>query len=154
MTGLVRYASPLPAPLSKAVRAGDFLFLSVQTPRGDDLRPVRGSIAVQTEAVIGAIRASLDAFGLDLSSIVRCTVWLSDLDLMPRFNAVYAARFGAHLPARSTVEAKLVGGVDVEIEVTAYAGGHGCDPSCRTNRSGIPQDTAASPGSGVVTRER
>jgi 2-iminobutanoate/2-iminopropanoate deaminase len=105
MTGLVRYASPLPAPLPKAVRAGDFLFLSGQTPRGDDLRPMRGSIEVQTEAVITAIRASLADFGLDLSSAVRCTVWLSDLDLMPRFNAVYAARFGAYLPARSTVEA-------------------------------------------------
>jgi 2-iminobutanoate/2-iminopropanoate deaminase len=75
MTGLVRYASPLPAPLSKAVRAGDFLFLSGQTPRSDDLKPVRGSIEVQTEAVITAIRASLAEFGLDLFSVVRCTVW-------------------------------------------------------------------------------
>ncbi len=124
-------------------------------PRGETTSgPLRGSIEVQTQAVIGAIRASLAAFGRDPSSIVRCTVWLSDLDLMPRLNAVYAARFGAHLPARSTVEAKLVGGVDVEIAVTAYAGGHGCDPSCRSNRSGIPEDTAASPGSGVATSER
>lgn len=154
MTGLVRYASPLPAPLSKAVRAGDFLFLSGQTPRSDDLKPVRGSIEVQTETVITAIRASLAEFGLDLSSVVRCTVWLSDLDLMPRFNAVYAARFGAHLPVRSTVEAKLVGGVDVEIEVTAYAGEQGYDPVGRTNRSGISEDITASPGSGVAARER
>jgi len=106
MTGLVRYASPLPAPLSKAVRAGDFLFLSGQTPRSDDLKPVRGSIEVQTETVITAIRASLADFGLDLSSVVRCTVWLSDLDLMPRFNAVYATRFGAHLPVRSVAKAE------------------------------------------------
>lgn len=122
MTALVRYPSPLPAPLAKAVRAGDLLFLSGQTPRGPDLKPMEGSIEEQTEAVIAAIRATLAEFDLDLSAVVRCTVWLSDLGLMPRFNAVYAAAFGVHLPARSTVEAKLVGGVAVEIEVTAFAG--------------------------------
>ncbi|MCJ2072470.1 RidA family protein [Methylobacterium sp. J-030] len=122
MTDLIRYPSPLPAPLSKAVRVGDLLFLSGQTPRGADQKPVGGAIEEQTEAVIAAIQATLTEFGLDLSAIVRCTVWLSDLGLMARFNAVYAAAFGAHLPARSTVEAKLVGGVAVEIEATAFVG--------------------------------
>lgn len=122
MIDLVRYPSPLSAPLSKAVRAGDLLFLSGQTPRGPDMKPVGGSIEEQTEAVITAIQTTLAEFELDLSAVVRCTVWLSDLGLMPRFNAVYAAHFGAHLPARSTVEAKLVGDVAVEIEVTAFAG--------------------------------
>jgi 2-iminobutanoate/2-iminopropanoate deaminase len=121
MTDLVRYASPLPAPLSKAVRAGDLLYLSGQTPRNSDLTPVLGSIEKQTNAVVEAIRATLAEFDLDLSSVIRCTVWLSDLGLMQRFNAVYASYFGPHLPVRSTVEAKLVGGVDVEIEVTALA---------------------------------
>nr|WP_042671622.1 Rid family hydrolase [Methylobacterium sp. B34] len=121
MTHLVRHASPLPAPLSKAVRAGDLLYLSGQTPRNSDLTPVLGSIEKQTNAVVEAIRATLAEFDLDLSSVIRCTVWLSDLGLMQRFNAVYASYFGPHLPVRSTVEAKLVGGVDVEIEVTALA---------------------------------
>ncbi|KQS85144.1 enamine deaminase RidA [Methylobacterium sp. Leaf361] len=121
MTDLVRFASPLPAPLSKAVRAGDLLFLSGQTPRNLDLTPVAGSIEAQTTAVIEAIQATLAEFELDLSAVIRCTVWLSDLGLMQRFNAVYASYFGPHLPVRSTVEAKLVGGVDVEIEVTALA---------------------------------
>ncbi len=121
MSDLVRYPSPLSAPLSKAVRAGDLLFLSGQTPRGPEMQPVGGGIAEQSEAVIAAIRTTLAEFELDLSAVVRCTVWLSGLGLLPQFNAVYAAHFGAHLPARSTVEAKLVGGVAVEIEVTAFA---------------------------------
>lgn len=119
MTALQRYASPLSAPLSKAVRAGDLLFLSGQTPKNADLTPLRGDIKVQTENVIETIKASLAEFDLDLTSVIRCTVWLSDIQMMKEFNEVYARYFGAALPVRSTVEAKLSQNVDVEIEVTA-----------------------------------
>ena len=74
MSDLVRYPSRLSAPLSKAVRAGDLLFLSGQTPRGPDMKPVGGGIAEQSEAVIAAIRTTLAEFDLDLSAVVRCTV--------------------------------------------------------------------------------
>ena len=43
MSTLTRYTSPLSAPLSKAVHAGDFLFLSGQTPKNPDLTPLRGA---------------------------------------------------------------------------------------------------------------
>ncbi|SFS92756.1 Rid family hydrolase [Methylobacterium sp. yr668] len=122
MTALQRYDSPLSAPLSKAVRAGDLLFLSGQTPKNADLTPLRGDIKVQTENVIETIKASLAEFDLDLTSVIRCTVWLSDIQMMKEFNEVYARYFGAALPVRSTVEAKLSQNVDVEIEVTAWFG--------------------------------
>jgi 2-iminobutanoate/2-iminopropanoate deaminase len=121
MTSLTRYASPLTAPLSKAVRAGDFLFLSGQTPKNPDLTPLRGDIREQTENVIEAIRATLAEFGLDLGAVIRATVWLSDIKLMGPFNEVYRSYFDGALPVRSTVEAKLSNAVDVEIEVTAWA---------------------------------
>lgn len=121
MTSLVRYPSPLTAPLSRAVRAGDFLFLSGQTPKNADLTPLRGSIEEQTANVIETIKASLADFDLGLDSVIRCTVWLSDITLMGAFNRVYASYFGEGLPVRSTVEAKLSNDVDVEIEVTCWA---------------------------------
>ena len=121
MTELIRYPSPLTAPLSKAVRAGDFVFLSGQTPKNADLSPLRGDITEQTKNVLDAIVTSLGEHGLDLSSVVRATVWLSDIKLMVQFNEVYRSYFEGHLPVRSTVEAKLSQGVDVEIEVTAFA---------------------------------
>jgi 2-iminobutanoate/2-iminopropanoate deaminase len=121
MTQLIRYPSPLTAPLSKAVRAGDFVFLSGQTPKNADLTPLRGDIVEQTKNVLDAIAASLGEHGLDLSSVVRATVWLSDIKLMGPFNEVYRSYFAGHLPVRSTVEAKLSQDVDVEIEVTAFA---------------------------------
>ncbi|MGH1588712.1 RidA family protein [Methylobacterium phyllosphaerae] len=104
MASLQRYASPLSAPLSKAVRAGDLLFLSGQTPKNAYLTPLRGDIKVQTENVIETIKASLAEFDLDLSAVIRCTVWLSDIQMMKEFNEVYARHFGPALPVRSTVE--------------------------------------------------
>jgi len=121
MNHLIRYPSPLSAPLSKAVRAGDFLFLSGQTPKNADLTPMRGDITAQTQNVLEAIKTSLSEHGVGLDSVVRATVWLSDIQLMGPFNEVYRSHFADALPVRSTVEAKLSQGVDVEIEVTAWA---------------------------------
>lgn len=121
MIDLIRYPSPLAAPLSKAVRAGDFLFLSGQTPKNADLTPLRGDIQAQAKNVLDAIAASLAEHGLGLDSVVRATVWLSDIKLMAPFNEVYKSYFASNLPVRSTVEAKLSQDVDVEIEVTAWA---------------------------------
>lgn len=121
MTDLIRFPSPLSAPLSKAVRAGDFLFLSGQTPKNADLTPLRGDIREQTRNVLDAIAASLAEHGVGLDSVIRATVWLSDIKLMGPFNEVYRSYFENNLPVRSTVEAKLSQDVDVEIEVTSWA---------------------------------
>lgn len=121
MTDLVRFPSRLTAPLSKVVHAGDFLFLSGQTPKNVDLTPLRGDIREQTKNVLDAISASLAEHGVGLDSVIRATVWLSDINLMGPFNDVYRSYFERNLPVRSTVEAKLSQGVDVEIEVTAWA---------------------------------
>jgi 2-iminobutanoate/2-iminopropanoate deaminase len=121
MSQLIRHPSPLTAPLSKAVQAGDLLFLSGQTPKNPDLTPLRGDIREQTANVIEAIKASLAEFGLGLDSVIRVTAWLSDIQQMGPFNEVYRSYFQDALPVRSTVEAKLSQGVDVELEVTAWA---------------------------------
>jgi 2-iminobutanoate/2-iminopropanoate deaminase len=121
MSPLIRHPSPLTAPLSKAVQAGDFLFLSGQTPKNPDLTPLRGDVREQTANVIEAIKASLAEFGLGLDSVIRVTAWLSDIQQMGPFNEVYRSYFQDALPVRSTVEAKLSQGVDVELEVTAWA---------------------------------
>jgi 2-iminobutanoate/2-iminopropanoate deaminase len=121
MPDIERIASELPFPFSKAVRAGGFLYLSGQIPLQDDGKSLRGGIEEQTENVLARIGATLAELGSGLEDVVRVTVWLSDLALFARFNAVYAGYFKApHLPARSAVQARLAFDVDVEIEVTAY----------------------------------
>jgi oligopeptidase B len=67
-------------PLSPAVRAGDFVFVSGQVPVGPDGRVVPGGIGAETRAVIDNIRAALALAGCGLEDVVKTTVWLRDRD--------------------------------------------------------------------------
>ncbi|WP_081669636.1 RidA family protein [Pseudomonas taiwanensis] len=123
MSNLIqRYPSQAPLPLSRAVRAGGFLFLSGQIPVSPSGDVVRGDIRVQTRAVCQRIGESLAACGASFDQVVKATVWLSDLSHFDGLNEVYREFFGSDLPARSTVTSELVLGVDVEIEVQAFVG--------------------------------
>ncbi|OZI17265.1 RidA family protein [Bordetella genomosp. 7] len=119
MSRIKRLPAAADLPLSRAVLAGGFCFLSGQIPLDANGNVVRGDIAAQTEAVLDRISETLAKAGCRMSDVVRATVWLSDLGLFGEFNKVYAARFGPALPARSTVQARLSRDVDIEIEVQA-----------------------------------
>lgn len=107
--------------LSPAMAAGDLIFLSGQLAFGADGAIVApDDIARQTEQVLANLARVLATQGLDLSDVVKTTVWLTDTADFPAFNAAYAATFGDHRPARSTVRADLMlPGARVEIEVVA-----------------------------------
>ena len=107
-------------PFTKAVRAGDFIFVSGQVPMGADGEIVDGNIATQTRQTIENVKAILQAQGLGLEHVVKATVWLADTrDFWP-FNKVYLEYFGAALPARTCVRADMMVDCKVEIEVVAY----------------------------------
>jgi reactive intermediate/imine deaminase len=107
-------------PFTKAVRAGDFIFVSGQVPMGADGEIVDGNIATQTKQTIENVKAILQSLGLSLEHVVKATVWLADTrDFWP-FNKVYLEYFGAALPARSCVRADMMVDCKVEIEVVAY----------------------------------
>jgi 2-iminobutanoate/2-iminopropanoate deaminase len=77
-------------------------------------------ISGQTSQVLTNIRAVLAAAGLDLSHVVKTTVFLKDLGDFATMNGLYSDAFGSHKPARSTVQvAKLPLDALVEIEVIA-----------------------------------
>jgi 2-iminobutanoate/2-iminopropanoate deaminase len=114
--------APAPiGPYSQAVSVGDLVFLSGQIP----LDPKTGelvddNIEDATNRVLQNIRAVLEAEGLSFAHVVKTTVFMRDLALFPRMNAVYATVFADRPPARSTVQAAaLPKGVSVEIEVIA-----------------------------------
>jgi len=115
-----RYPTPLPVPFSKAVRAGDFLFLSGVLAMDAQARIVDGDIQVQTKVVLERIAATLEECGATMAQVVRATIWLADLADFAAFNAEYAKHFGGGLPARSCVQAVLYQGAKVEIEVQAF----------------------------------
>jgi 2-iminobutanoate/2-iminopropanoate deaminase len=108
-------------PYSQAVWAGDYLFCAGQIP----LDPatgniVAGGIAEQTTRVLDNIKGLLKSQGLDCASVVKATVFLSDMNNFAAMNEVYGRYFTKDFPARSTVQvARLPKDALVEIEVVA-----------------------------------
>ncbi len=120
--GALTLADGKPLPLSKAVRAGDFLLLSGQLGLNQQGVLAGDSIEIQTRQALQNISAILAEAGASLTQVVKTTVWLVDGADFARFNAVYAEFFAQHPPVRSTVVSGLVlKGALVEIEVMAYA---------------------------------
>ena len=114
-------APPAIGPYSQGINTGSFVFLSGQIPLvGDTGKFVDGIIGEQTEQVIANIKALLATQGLDLSDVVKATVFLADMGEFAAMNEVYAKHFTAPHPARSTVQvARLPRDARVEIEVIA-----------------------------------
>ena len=106
--------------LSRAVRAGDFVFLTGQIPLRDGVPMAGGTIEDQTHAVLGEIGKTLAEAGCELGDVVKTMVWLTDRTDFPGFNAVYAEYFPDDPPARSAVVNDLLVDVRVEVEVVAF----------------------------------
>lgn len=105
-------------PFAKAVRAGDFVYISGQVPTvGGEVVP--GGIVPQTEQVIANLREVLALAGCELADVVQVTCFLDDPRDFSSFNAVFDRHFRAAPPARSTVEARLM--VDAKVEIDAVA---------------------------------
>ena len=106
--------------LSKAVRAGDFVFLTGQIPFKDGEVFTEGSIEEQTKAVIEDIKSTLSEANCTLNDVIKAMVWLKNKDDFPGFNNVFSQYFPKDPPARSAVVNELLVNVKVEIEVVAY----------------------------------
>ena len=114
-------APPAIGPYSQGIRTGSFVFLSGQIPLVRDTgKFVDGIIKEQTEQVIANIKALLTTQGLDLSDVVKATVFLADMNEFTAMNEVYTRHFSEPFPARSTVQvARLPRDARIEIEVVA-----------------------------------
>ncbi len=108
-------------PLSPAVRAGDFVYVSGQVPVGADGSVVAGGIEPQTRQVLENVKAALALAGASMEDVVKTTVWLEDARDFGAFNKVYATFFPKDPPARTTVESRLMIDIKIEVEAVAYA---------------------------------
>lgn len=108
-------------PYSQAIKANGFVFTSGQIaidPANQQV--VAGDIAAQTERVLRNLSEVLEAAGSGLGKVVRCTVFLKDMNDFAAMNQVYGKYFSSTPPARSTVEvARMPKDVLVEIDVIA-----------------------------------
>jgi len=108
-------------PYSQAIRANGFIFLSGQTPIDPATQQlISGSIAEQTERVLRNLEAVLIQAGSSMSKVVRCGVFLKDMNDFAAMNEVYGKFFPSNPPARTTIQAaKLPKDCQVEIDAIA-----------------------------------
>lgn len=108
-------------PYSQAIVANGFVFAAGQV--GFDQKAgalAEGGIEAQTEQALRNIEAVLKAAGSSLEDVVKTTVFLTDLNDFAKMNEVFAKRFKAPFPARSTVQVvKLPRDAKIEIEAVA-----------------------------------
>ena len=112
-------AGGTPRPFAKAVRAGDFVYVSGQVPALDG-EIISGGIVAQTEQVMQNIIEVLASADCGLEHVIKVNCWLDDPRDFTSFNGVFAKYFTAHPPARSTVQSDLMVDAKVEMDVIAY----------------------------------
>jgi 2-iminobutanoate/2-iminopropanoate deaminase len=116
-------AAPAPVgPYSQAIRMGELVFLSGQIPLDPNTGAiVPGEIEDETRQVLKNLKAVLEASGSELARVIKTTVYLTDMSLFPRVNAIYAEAFDTDpAPARATVEVSALPlGAHVEIDAIA-----------------------------------
>jgi len=106
--------------LSRAIRAGDFVFLTGQIPMRDGVPMTNGTIQEQTRAVLDDITATLSQAECTRDDVVKAMVWLRERADFPGFNEVYGEYFPLEPPTRSAVVSDLLVDARVEVEVMAY----------------------------------
>lgn len=106
--------------LSRAIRAGDFVFLTGQIPMRDGAPMTDGSIKEQTRAVLNDITETLATADCGREDVVKAMVWLRNRADFPGFNEIYAEYFPIEPPTRSAIVSDLLVDARVEVEVMAY----------------------------------
>ena len=108
-------------PYSQAIRAGNLVFLSGQSPLDPATgKLVEGDVRAQTARIMDNLGAVLAASGLSFAHVVKTTIYLVDLNDYAAVNEVYGERFQENPPARSTVQVSaLPRGARVEIDLIA-----------------------------------
>jgi len=108
-------------PYSQGIIEGDFIFVAGQGP----IHPLTGTLELgdvrsETKRTFENLRAILQAAGSSLDHVLKCNVYLRDINDFAAMNEVYATFFDAPFPARTTIQAgALPGGIAVEIECIA-----------------------------------
>ena len=124
MSKKIVYSEKAPAPIgpySQAVLAGNILFVSgqiaIQQATGSILQ---GSIEEETEQVMQNLKEILTAASVDFTHVVKCSIFLKDMNNFPKVNEIYGKYFSSNPPARETVEVSRLP-KDVNVEISCIA---------------------------------
>lgn len=120
----VVYSANAPEPIgpySQAIKVGNMLFLSGQVAiQKSSGNIITGNITDETHQVMKNMEDVLKAAGYDFTHVVKCTIFLSDMNNFPKVNEVYGAYFTNQPPARETVEVRRLP-KDVNVEISCIA---------------------------------
>ena|SRR5688572_3516147 len=124
MAKTVVYSEQAPEPIgpySQAVQVDNMLFISgqiaIQRSTGNI---IKDSIEQEATQVMVNLNEILKSAGMDFQNVVKCSIFLKDMNNFPKVNEVYGKYFQANPPARETVEvARLPKDVNVEISCIA-----------------------------------
>lgn len=124
MSKTVVYSAQAPAPIgpySQAIQAGNMLFVSGQIAIDQSTgNLVTANIEAETTQVMKNLEEVLKAAGMDFSHIVKCTIFLKDMNNFPKVNEIYGRAFPQSPPARETVEVSRLP-KDVNVEISCIA---------------------------------
>ena len=120
-TEIAKYdEGPFSGPYSESSRVGDLLFLAGQVGEYEDGKLVGGGIGAEAEQIMLNIKAALARRSLGLEHVVKCNVYLVDIDEWSAFNEVYKKHFSEPYPARTAISVSgLVFDARVEMECVA-----------------------------------
>src|SRR5687768_16525650 len=114
-------AAPM-GPYSPAMVFERLVFVSGQGARVPGTGQLSGNdIESQTEQCLKNVQSILEAAGSSLQHVLRCGVFLIDIEEFARMNVVYARMFGDHRPARTTIQAAALPGTGLRVEIDCIA---------------------------------
>lgn len=124
MEKTVVYSDQAPEPIgpySQAIQVGNMVFVSgqiaIQRSTGNILKD---SIEQETAQVMLNLEEILKSAGMNFQNVVKCSIFLKDMNNFPKMNEVYAKYFQANPPARETVEVSRLP-KDVNVEISCIA---------------------------------
>jgi 2-iminobutanoate/2-iminopropanoate deaminase len=114
-------APPPIGPYSPALLVNDTLYISGQVPINIETgKLITENIELATDQVLRNIKVLLAEAGMTLENVVKCTIFMTDLNEFQKMNAVYAGYFEGFAPARETVEISRLP-MDATIEISCIA---------------------------------
>ena len=124
MSKTVVYSSQAPEPIgpySQAIHSGNMLFVSgqiaIDRATGNLLTE---NIELETRMVMENLKRILDAAGCTFDHVVKCSIFLKDMNNFPKVNTIYGEYFQKNPPARETVEVSRLP-KDVNVEISCIA---------------------------------
>ena len=113
--------SPAGRPFSAGILAGDTLYVSGQGGFDSKTKKIPDSFEDEVRSCLNNVHAVLEAGGMDYSDVVAVQVYLTDMDLFQRMNAVYVNAFKEPRPTRTTLGVSKLAGAGAHIEITVTA---------------------------------